>query len=245
MSMPRRGAPQDLPAINDAPGTAPEPWPPQAAVSEIVNDLPRDELRARDWSEACAIVQQTLHGARRWAKYYQSRRRQMIDVARNRQEAVGSIPSVIKHLHAIEKVMRTRLRALEEPLAPVDHPLHPAELKKLVQNLSVVQEQLGRFGEECGKPVPGVKGRSSDAWRLGFIWAMAMGWKELTHRPCAARGFFERFVQNGFKLLKPDDTGPDDWRSLIETAQRRFCLDDEKPLRPGDDLALFPVEPLR
>src|SRR5262249_13151417 len=93
------------------------------------------------------------------------------------------------------------------------------------------------------KSIPGIEGRPCDAWMLGYVWAMAQGWKQLTTLPITTRGRFPRFLEQGLKVLKPDREILE-WESLIKTAIQRFRLKGEKPLQPGNDLALFQVEKL-
>ena len=98
--------------------------------------------------------------------------------------------------------------------------------------------------EECSKSVRKIEGRPPDEWMLGFVWTMAWGWKLLTTLPITPRGYFTQFLEQGFKLLRPDIEDPPEWESLVKTAIKRFRLKSTKPLQPGNDLALSQVEKL-
>jgi hypothetical protein len=88
--------------------------------------------------------------------------------------------------------------------------------------------------EECSKSVRKIEGRPCDEWMMGFVWAMAWGWKLLTTLPITPCGYFTTFLEQGFDLLRPDEDPPE-WESLVKTATKRFCLKDEKPPVSGGE----------
>src|SRR5262249_48757636 len=143
-----------------------------------------------------------------------------------------SMKKLIEKLSNTENRIGGSIPALEEPLAPINHPLRSESIQSTVQSLRAVISQLERLREESSKSIPGIEGRPCDAWMLGYVWAMAQGWKQLTTLPITTRGRFPRFLEQGLKVLEPDRELLE-WESLIKTAIQRFRLKGEKPLQPG------------
>jgi hypothetical protein len=234
---------------SDAPdtftATGKVPWPTRsiADAAKTVDKIPNNKIRPELVVVRFELVRQTLSEAARWADYYQSQQRNRRAIAKQRVTFARSMKTDIKKFRKTENRTVGLILALEEALAPTNHPLQPEEIKRTLQTLRALISRLERMREECSKSIPGIEGRPGDAWLLGYIWAMARGWKQLTTLPITPRGYFTRFLEQGFKLLRPDREAPD-WESLIKTATQRFRLKSEKPLQPGNDLALFPVEKL-
>ena len=192
----------------------------------------RDIRQELDLAEAAAIVQQTIEDAKRWADYYQPKRRGRPKIAEKRRSLV--IP-LQKDAERIAKRIELAIPYLREPLAELGHPLHPAEIERIIQGLR-------RLSEACATPSPGIRGRpSKDDWLLAFVWRMAQGWRELTGSDPTSRGRFCDFLAAGLPAIDPDREPPDSWESLIETATKRFHLKSKHPIRPGDDLDQFEI----
>ena len=116
-----------------------------------------------------------------------------------------------------------------------------AKMKTTAQTLRIQIAQLELMRDRL-KATPGVGGRPCDARLLGYIWAMALGWKRLTTLSISPRGRFTGFLERGWKLVRPDRDPPNEWESLIKTATKRFHLRDENPLQPDTELVPFQGE---
>ena len=242
-----------IPDTITAIGKVPWPTPSIADAVKIVDRIPSDKIRPelvvvredgnKDLNDSFELVRQTLREAARLADDYQSQQRNRRAIAKQRITFARSIIKDIKKFRKTENRIVGLIPALEEALAPINHPLRPEGIKRTLQTLRVLISRLERIQEKCSKSIPGIEGRPGDTWLQGYIWAMARGWKQLTTLPITPRGYFPRFLEQGLKLLRPDRESPQ-WESLIKTATRRFRLKGEKPLQLGNDLALFPVEKL-
>jgi hypothetical protein len=195
---------------------------------------------SKDLSEAYGLREQTISEARRWASYYERRRAAGRAAARQYKRLASAADAAGRKLEAFTRNHGTRLMRAVERLAPSEHSLSPQSITKLLEEAAALGGRFKQLSETCIEPLPGAMGRPSNDWLLGFIWRMAVGYRELTTAKISPRGHFPRFLRHGLISLGPDND-PGELESLIKTAIERFQMKQPmaKWLRPGDDLSRF------
>jgi hypothetical protein len=199
-------------------------------VEEEIHDLDHKRKLKLDIGEARALVERTIGDAQRWATYYQRKAKGAPKVATKRKEFGRAASSEAARL----RELISESRRIVDRRAPADHPLSKAFLATLAEDAIELAKRIDQIAEACNEPAPGIQGRPSDTWLLGFIWGMAVGWLELTTAKIAPRAHFPRLLQAALARIEPD-CAPD-WEPLVKTAIKRFALDQQQWLRPGDDL---------
>jgi hypothetical protein len=206
-------------------------------VEEEIRNLDHKSKLKLGIGEARAMVERTIGDAQRWATYYQRKAKGAPKVATKRKEFGRAASSEAARLR--ELVSQEPPRMVDRR-APADHPLSKASLATLAEDAIKLAERIEQVAKACNEPAPGIRGRPSDAWLLGFIWGMAVGWLELTTAKIAPRAHFPRLLQAALARIEPD-CAPD-LEPLVKTAIKRFALDQQQWLRPGDDLARAPSQ---
>jgi hypothetical protein len=206
------------------------------SIEDEIDALVQDRKLRVSVSGARALVDRAIEDAHRWAEYYDRKLKSTPRVSSDRKRFGHTAHNESVRLR---KFMREYRRAFCEPSAPPEHALSWSALTKTFEDLAAVADRLDQISNACSEPSPGIQGRPSDGWLLGFIWGMAIGWRELTTAKISPRGHFPRFLQAALSRLHPDVSH--DWEPLIKTAVKRFSMNKVKWLRPGDDLARFPL----
>jgi len=195
---------------------------------------------SKDFSEVYALIEQTNSDARLWALYYERRRAAGRAAAQQYKRLASAADAVARKIEAFTRKHGARLMRAAERLAPPEHSLSPQSITKLLEEATALGGRFKQLSETCIEPLQGSMGRPSNDWLLGFIWRMAVGYREMTTAKISPRGHFPRFLRHGLISLGPDND-PGELESLIKTAIARFQMKQPmaKWLRPGDDLSRF------
>jgi hypothetical protein len=143
--------------------------------------------------EANALVDRMIGDGLRWARYYERK----LEGARPLSKERGSFgESTIRVAKRLDEFVGEFHAGFSDPFAPPEHPLSRASRERALQDASALAECLRNIGQACEAPAPGILGRPSDGWLLGFIWGIAVGWRDLTPAVISREdGYFVRFLE--------------------------------------------------
>jgi hypothetical protein len=208
----------------------------------------REELLphgTQDLSRAQALVRAAIHDAPRWGAYYEQTRKRKHKLAKEYPDRMEDL----KHAKAfLDRIVNNRYWFLQmvEPLAAADDPRSQTRTAKMIQDAVMMRDALDDYYKVS--TVLAFGGKPSDDWILAFIWRMRIAWCELTILPVTSTSTrFATFVEYAYTVIEGrktrkvvgKKTRPRDWSARIETAINRFKMEEERWLRPGEDLDLL------
>src|SRR5262249_14294347 len=120
-----------------------------ARAGKLRNELIR--IRAdgsKDFSEAYALIEQTISDARRWASYYERRRAAGRPAAQRYRQLASAADAVGRKLEAFTRKHGAWLiSSAVERFAPTEHSLSPQSITKLLEDAAVLRGQFEQLSE--------------------------------------------------------------------------------------------------
>ena len=210
---------------------------PKLPIDHVVRDFVRDgTIVERLDSDVFLTARQAVIDGCMWGDYYArfkllaqpTLRGQAKMIQEDAAAAIGLLAEFIsEHGTSIDQVQRES-SGNDLKAGHVIRALSAARDALTDLSLDAVAVTSRSTGGAPGKP-----------WRVGFVWGIGLGWRDLTGRRASPSSRdFMRFLEEGHRSIATgDQASSDDWTSAVRTATSRFQVGDEAAWlkRPGDE----------
>jgi hypothetical protein len=192
----------------------------KSAIDQEIEALARAGLLHEELGlpRACELANEAIEQAVLWGQWYEARQQ-------SRQSAKSAHKDRGDACRRLERRLASFVwRYAQHPPAGVD----PLSFSFITHARALFEEFDRIVATRASKARAG---NPSNPWLLGFIWGMAVGWRQLTFANIGSVGRFPRFVQAGLDMAAADK-GLTVSETLVKTAIARFRMRERAWLRP-------------